>query len=249
MSYESSQRQRPVVFSTCSSVRKPVPHMMPHSPMCYTSTQREYLFDAVETIPCIKRKAYWALKWISNQRSTFAERLVMFAAVEGVFFSGSFASVFQLKKQGLMPGLTFSNELISHDKGMHADFACLLFSHPKRRPHPDAVKYIITEDVKISQEFLTSTSDTFWSNAQSSVGLLKGERERLQLKDGNNHQQDFSNDEQEGDGGRRKEEVAKCFDGLIRVWVYAGVWKSGPWVQPTKYYIIISIGIHGIIPT
>jgi len=117
--------------------------------------QRDYLFDAIETVPCIKRKAEWALKWISDTRSSFAERLVAFAAVEGIFFSGSFASIFWLKKRGLMPGLTFSNELISRDEGMHTDFACLLFSHMKRRPHPDTVEKIITEAVKIEQEFLT----------------------------------------------------------------------------------------------
>ena len=117
--------------------------------------QREYLFDAMDTIPCVKRKADWALRWISDQRSTFAERLVAFAAVEGIFFSGSFASIFWMKKRGLMPGLTFSNELISRDEGMHTDFACLLFSHLKRRPHPDVVERIITEAVKIEQEFLT----------------------------------------------------------------------------------------------
>ncbi|ESK81647.1 ribonucleotide reductase small subunit [Moniliophthora roreri MCA 2997] len=117
--------------------------------------QREHLFDAVETIPCVKRKADWALRWISDKRSTFGERLVAFAAVEGIFFSGSFAAIFWMKKRGLMPGLTFSNELISRDEGMHTDFACLLFSHLKRRPHPDTVKRIITEAVKIEQEFLT----------------------------------------------------------------------------------------------
>ncbi|KAK7049620.1 Ribonucleotide-diphosphate reductase (RNR), small subunit [Paramarasmius palmivorus] len=117
--------------------------------------QREHLFDAVETIPCVKRKADWALRWISDTRSTFGERLVAFAAVEGIFFSGSFAAIFWMKKRGLMPGLTFSNELISRDEGMHTDFACLLFSHLKRRPHPDTVKHIITEAVKIEQEFLT----------------------------------------------------------------------------------------------
>ncbi|KAK0203039.1 ribonucleotide reductase small subunit [Desarmillaria ectypa] len=117
--------------------------------------QREYLFDAIETIPCIKRKADWALRWISDERSTFAERLVAFAAVEGIFFSGSFASIFWLKKRGLMPGLTFSNELISRDEGMHTDFGCLLFSHLKRRPHPEVVKHIITDAVSIEQEFLT----------------------------------------------------------------------------------------------
>lgn len=119
------------------------------------TAQREYLFDAIDTIPCVKRKAEWALRWISDQRSTFAERLVAFAAVEGIFFSGSFASIFWLKKRGLMPGLTFSNELISRDEGMHTDFACLLFSHLKRRPHPDVVRRLITDAVKIEQEFLT----------------------------------------------------------------------------------------------
>ncbi|KAJ7179230.1 ribonucleotide reductase small subunit [Mycena filopes] len=117
--------------------------------------ERDYLFDAIETIPCIKRKAEWALRWITDEKSTFGERLVAFAAVEGIFFSGSFASIFWMKKRGLMPGLTFSNELISRDEGMHTDFACLLFTHLKRRPHPDTVRRVITEAVKIEQEFLT----------------------------------------------------------------------------------------------
>jgi len=117
--------------------------------------RREYLFDAVETIPCIRKKADWALRWISDRRASFAERLVAFAAVEGIFFSGSFASIFWLKKRGLMPGLTFSNELISRDEGMHTDFACLLFSHLRRRPHPNLVEKIIIEAVGIEQEFLT----------------------------------------------------------------------------------------------
>ncbi|KAE9394573.1 ribonucleotide reductase small subunit [Gymnopus androsaceus JB14] len=117
--------------------------------------QRDFLFDAIETIPCIKRKADWAIRWITDEHSVFGERLVAFAAVEGIFFSGSFASIFWMKKRGLMPGLTFSNELISRDEGMHTDFACLLFNHLKRRPHPDTVKHIITEAVAIEQEFLT----------------------------------------------------------------------------------------------
>ncbi|KAF7302830.1 Ribonucleotide reductase small subunit [Mycena kentingensis (nom. inval.)] len=119
------------------------------------AAQREYLFDAIETIPAIKRKADWALRWITDEKSTFGERLVAFAAVEGIFFSGSFASIFWLKKRGLMPGLTFSNELISRDEGMHTDFACLLFTHLRRRPHPSTLERIITEAVKIEQEFLT----------------------------------------------------------------------------------------------
>lgn len=117
--------------------------------------QREFLFDAIETIPVIKQKADWALRWISDKKATFAERLVAFAAVEGIFFSGSFASIFWLKKRGLMPGLTFSNELISRDEGLHTDFACLLFSHLKKRAHPDTVNAIITEAVGIEQKFLT----------------------------------------------------------------------------------------------
>jgi ribonucleoside-diphosphate reductase subunit M2 len=117
--------------------------------------QRQYLFDAIDTIPCIRKKADWALRWISDKESTFAQRLVAFAAVEGIFFSGSFASVFWLKKRGLMPGLTFSNELISRDEGLHTDFACLLFSHLNNRPSKQAVEDIITEAVLIEQEFLT----------------------------------------------------------------------------------------------
>ncbi|KAG8865345.1 Ribonucleotide-diphosphate reductase (RNR), small subunit [Tulasnella sp. 330] len=117
--------------------------------------QRDFLFDAIETIPCIKQKADWAMTWISDKDSTFGERLVAFAAVEGIFFSGSFASIFWLKKRGLMPGLTFSNELISRDEGMHTDFACLLFSHLRKRPHPELVLRIISEAVEIEQSFLT----------------------------------------------------------------------------------------------
>ncbi|KZP12135.1 hypothetical protein FIBSPDRAFT_836677 [Athelia psychrophila] len=119
------------------------------------SAERAYLFHAIETIPCIKKKAEWALRWISDARSTFAERLVAFAAVEGIFFSGSFASIFWLKKRGLMPGLTFSNELISRDEGMHTDFACMLFGLLRKRPHPDTVQRIISDAVIIEQEFLT----------------------------------------------------------------------------------------------
>ncbi|APA10852.1 hypothetical protein SS1G_03490 [Sclerotinia sclerotiorum 1980 UF-70] len=117
--------------------------------------QKTYLFNAIDTIPCIKKKADWAVKWIQDKNSTFAQRLVAFAAVEGIFFSGSFASIFWLKKRGLMAGLTFSNELISRDEGLHTDFACLLFSHLKHRPSKQAVQDVITEAVEIEQEFLT----------------------------------------------------------------------------------------------
>jgi ribonucleoside-diphosphate reductase subunit M2 len=118
-------------------------------------SQRTYLFNAIETIPCIRKKADWAMKWIADKDSSFGQRLVAFAAVEGIFFSGAFASIFWLKKRGLMPGLTFSNELISRDEGLHTDFACLLFSHLKNRPSKQLVEDIITEAVVYEKEFLT----------------------------------------------------------------------------------------------
>ncbi|KAK5627797.1 hypothetical protein RRF57_003512 [Xylaria bambusicola] len=117
--------------------------------------QRNHLFNAIDTIPAIRKKADWALKWIADRNSTFAQRLIAFAAVEGIFFSGAFASIFWLKKRGLMPGLTFSNELISRDEGLHTDFACLLFSHLKNRPSKEVVEAVIVDAVKIEQEFLT----------------------------------------------------------------------------------------------
>lgn len=115
--------------------------------------ESEFLFNAIETIPEIKEKAQWALRWISDDDALFAERLVAFAAVEGVFFSGSFAAIFWLKKKGLMPGLTFSNELICRDEGLHTDFACLLFAHLKNKPDPKIVERIITEAVSIEKRY------------------------------------------------------------------------------------------------
>jgi len=117
--------------------------------------QKEFLFNAVETLPCVRKKADWALKWITSKTSTFGERLVAFAAVEGIFFSGSFAAIFWLKKRGLMPGLTFSNELISRDEGLHCDFACLLFSHLVQKPSKQRVTGIVKDAVVIEQEFLS----------------------------------------------------------------------------------------------
>ncbi|ORZ34822.1 reductase M2 polypeptide variant 3d [Catenaria anguillulae PL171] len=117
--------------------------------------QRDYLFNAIDNIPCIQKKAEWACRWIEDRNTSFAERLVAFAAVEGIFFSGSFASIFWLKKRGMMPGLTFSNELISRDEGLHCDFACLLFQHLNHKPSVSTVTQIIKEAVEIEQEFLT----------------------------------------------------------------------------------------------
>lgn len=117
--------------------------------------ERDYLFNAIQTMPCVKRKADWALQWISDSKSSFGERIVAFAAVEGIFFSGSFAAIYWLKKRGLMPGLTYSNELISRDEGLHCNFACLLYSYLLKKPSEDRVKDIITKAVSIEQDFLT----------------------------------------------------------------------------------------------
>jgi len=116
--------------------------------------EKHFLFDAIHNIPSVKHKADWALKWI-NSSENFAERLVAFAAVEGIFFSGSFCSVFWLKKRGLMPGLTFSNELISRDEGMHTDFACLLYSHLSNKLAPCRLTQIIREAVEVEKKFVT----------------------------------------------------------------------------------------------
>jgi ribonucleoside-diphosphate reductase beta chain len=113
---------------------------------------KDYLFHAVDTVPCVGKKAEWALRWISN--GSFAERLIAFAAVEGIFFSGSFCSIFWLKKRGLMPGLTFSNELISRVEGLHCDFACLLYSKLKNQLPVAQVTELITSAVKIEHEFV-----------------------------------------------------------------------------------------------
>ena len=116
--------------------------------------EKTYLFNAVDTIPCVKRKADWALRWIDE--GSFAERLIAFAAVEGIFFSGSFCSIFWLKKRGLMPGLSFSNELISRDEGLHCDFACLLYNnHLVNKLSKETVTKIITDAVEIEKEFVT----------------------------------------------------------------------------------------------
>lgn len=117
-------------------------------------TEKDYLLRAIETIPCVTKKAKWALRWIT--KGSFAERLIAFAAVEGIFFSGSFCSIFWLKKRGLMPGLTFSNELISRDEGLHCDFACLLYAnHLQNKLSEETVKEIIVDAVAIEKEFVT----------------------------------------------------------------------------------------------
>jgi ribonucleoside-diphosphate reductase beta chain len=115
---------------------------------------KDKLFNAIDTMDCVKKKADWALRWID--KGSFQERLVAFAAVEGIFFSGSFCSIFWLKKRGLMPGLSFSNELISRDEGLHCDFACLLYNNHVVNKLPEAtIQDIIRDAVEIEKEFVT----------------------------------------------------------------------------------------------
>jgi len=119
-------------------------------------TEKDRMLRAIETIPCVQKKAEWALRWIGN--GTFAERLIAFAAVEGIFFSGSFCSIFWLKKRGLMKGLSFSNELISRDEGLHRDFACLLYTDHIVNKLPEETVYSLIKDaVAIEQEFVTES--------------------------------------------------------------------------------------------
>ena len=118
------------------------------------SSEKDGLFNAMKTLPCVTKKAEWALKWI-DEAPSFAHRLIAFAAVEGIFFSGSFCSIFWLKKRGLMPGLTFSNELISRDEGMHCDFACLLYSMLDNKLPKSEIQDIVTQAVEFEKEFVT----------------------------------------------------------------------------------------------
>ena len=115
------------------------------------------IFNSIENIPCVAKKAAWAYKWIENKEVNFATRLLSFAIVEGVFFSGSFCAIYWIKKRGLMPGLTFSNELISRDEGLHCEFACLLYSMIKNRVPQQIVNKIFEEAVAIEKEFITDS--------------------------------------------------------------------------------------------
>jgi ribonucleoside-diphosphate reductase subunit M2 len=116
--------------------------------------EKLHLLHAINTVPCIQCKASWALKWCDSTNASFAERIIAFAAVKGIFFSGSFCAIFWLKKQGLMPGLSFSNELISQDEGLHCNFACLLYSKLINRLTETRIIEIISSAVKIEMEFV-----------------------------------------------------------------------------------------------
>jgi ribonucleoside-diphosphate reductase beta chain len=144
--------------------------------------EQEKYFKAIETIPCVKKKAEWALEWIDSP--SFAERLIAFAAVEGIFFSGSFCSIFWLKKRGLMPGLSFSNELISRDEGLHCDFACHLHNnHVVDKVPEEKIKEIISSALEIEKEFITESLpvDLIGMNSELMKQYLEFVADRLLL--------------------------------------------------------------------
>ncbi len=143
--------------------------------------KKDYLFKAIDNIPCIAKKADWAMKWI-NGNDSFAERLVAFAAIEGIFFSGSFCSIFWLKKRGLMPGLTFSNELISRDEGLHTDFACLLYrNYIENKPSEARIRELIIEAVEFECEFISDALPVslIGMNAESMQEYIRFVADRL----------------------------------------------------------------------
>ena len=153
------------------------------------------LFKAIDNFPCIKKKADWAIKWIQDKRSCFATRLIAFACVEGIFFSGSFCSIYWLKKRGLMPGLTFSNELISRDEGMHTDFAVLLFKKLIKKPKKAKIIELIREAVSIEQEFITEAlpCKLIGMNAKQMKQYIEFVADRLMLQLGYNKIYNSSN--------------------------------------------------------
>jgi ribonucleotide reductase beta subunit family protein with ferritin-like domain len=115
--------------------------------------EKEHLFRAIETVPAVKKKAEWAMRWM-DRGSSFSQRLIAFACVEGIFFSGSFCAIFWLKKRGLMPGLSFSNELISRDEGLHQEFAVTLYHNLKEKLDPETIRNIVAEAVLVEREFI-----------------------------------------------------------------------------------------------
>ncbi len=149
--------------------------------------EKDFLFHALRNLECVSKKGNWALRWIDNA-PTFAHRLVAFAAVEGIFFSGSFCSIFWLKKRGLMPGLSFSNELISRDEGMHCDFACLLYSMLQNKLDPKEIEAIITEAVEFEKEFVTDALPVslIGMNAELMTQYIEFVADRLLMSLGNN---------------------------------------------------------------
>jgi ribonucleoside-diphosphate reductase subunit M2 len=150
--------------------------------------QKDKLFNAIENFPCIKKKAEWAKKWIEDNSSSFAIRLVAFACIEGIFFSGAFCSIFWLKKRGIMPGLTFSNELISRDEALHTEFAILLYNNLEHKIEEDKIHEIIKEAVEIEMEFICNALPCrlIGMNATLMCNYIKFVADRLSLQLGYN---------------------------------------------------------------
>ncbi len=156
--------------------------------------EKNHLFNAIETLDCVKKKADWALRWIDE--GNFAERLVAFAAVEGIFFSGSFCAIFWLKKRGLMPGLSFSNELISRDEGLHCDFACLLYNnHVQNKMTEEEIRTIILDAVEIEKEFVTDAIPVrlIGMNSESMSQYIEFVADRLLMELGCKKEYDAAN--------------------------------------------------------
>jgi len=148
------------------------------------SEEKDMLFRAIEHYPCIQKKAEWAKKWIHDNRSSFASRLIAFACIEGIFFSGAFCSIFWLKKRGLMPGLTFSNELISRDEALHCEFAILLYSKLLKKLHKTRIYEIVREAVDIENEFICEALPCrlIGMNSTSMTQYIKFVADRLLLQ-------------------------------------------------------------------
>jgi len=146
--------------------------------------EKNQLFKAVQTIPCVQKKADWALTWIDNKDASFATRLLAFAAVEGIFFSGAFCAIFWLKQRGIMPGLTLSNEFIARDEGIHTDFACLLYSKLVNRLTKQQAHKIIRDAVKIEKQFITKSlpCELIGMNAKMMTQYIEFVADRLLLQ-------------------------------------------------------------------
>ena len=159
------------------------------------SNEKSKLFNALENFSCIKKKADWALKWIGDKDSNFATRLVAFACVEGIFFSGAFCAIFWMKKRGLMPGLTFSNELISRDEALHTEFAVLLYSKLQNRLDNQKIEEIITNAVEIEKEFICEAlpCNLIGMNSKLMSQYIEFVADRLAVQLGNNKIYNSSN--------------------------------------------------------
>jgi len=152
--------------------------------LIHNSEEKDKLFRAIETYPCIQKKAEWAKKWIHDNRSSFASRLIAFACIEGIFFSGAFCSIFWLKKRGIMPGLTFSNELISRDEALHTEFAVLLYSKLTKKLNKNRIYEIVKEAVDIEIEFICEALPCrlIGMNAQNMTQYIQFVADRLCLQ-------------------------------------------------------------------